>query len=527
MSELRRYTRDLVRIAPSYRNPEYVFAQQIDATTRMVRWVAKLSAITTVVVAATFWSTSFTPVLVAGGVWITTSCTFALLSWPRQAVADATSEIARKHLFYALIHGLGWMMLTSAMMAQADVETAMFVTCLQIGLVAAGFVLYLNLPVAFLAFCIPVASSFAVIFLRMQGRTLVAVPLVMILFFMLMRTAVDQSRMFAMSVRDRESIHQHDIDRRRAEEEAGRKVAEQRLRDADLRTNAVTLAEGRRRREMMELAERFRRDVVSVVDDQVLAVANLNESAKHLSHMIQKTSTAAGDVAHRTGLAAESINSLAVTTGEIASSIAAINEQLEQHSKLNADVVQLVSDSERRMNVASIEAQHVHEITAAIAKLAKQTKLLALNANIEAARAGEAGRGFTVVANEVRSLAEQAGAETHRAGEQLTMIVDSIGSAGVGIERTVSGVNSVNAIGKVIADAVSRQSGAAQHIRQETRATAQHIDDVRHRMLIVASDTAETDDVMQSVGKTTQELASQALMLRDAATSFLSGLSAV
>ncbi|WP_267397002.1 MULTISPECIES: methyl-accepting chemotaxis protein [unclassified Sphingomonas] len=527
MSELRRYARDLVRIAPSYRNPEYVFAQQIDATTRMVRWVAKLSALTTIALAAVFWSTSFKPVLFAGGAWITASCTWAHIAWPYQATAGATSDVARKHFFYALIHGLGWMMLTSAMMAQANVETAMFVTCLQIGLVAVGFVLYLNLPVAFLAFSIPVASSFAVIFSSMQGRTLVAVPLIMILFVMLMRTAVDQSRMFAMSVRDREAIHQHEIEHRRAEDEASRKVAEQRLRDADLRTDAVTLAEERRRQEMLELAERFRRDVVSVVDDQVVAVANLNGSATHLSRMVQKTSTAASDVAHRTGLAAESINSLAVTTGEIASSIAAINEQLEHHSRLNADVVQLVDDSERRMSVASIEAQHVHEITAAISKLAKQTKLLALNANIEAARAGEAGRGFTVVANEVRSLAEQAGAETRRAGEQLTVIVGSIGSAGVGIERTVSGVNSVSAIGAVIADAVSRQSGAAQHIRQETKAIAQHIDDVRHRMLIVAGDTVETDDVMRSVGKTTQELASQALMLRAAATSFLNGLSAV
>jgi methyl-accepting chemotaxis protein len=419
------------------------------------------------------------------------------------------------------------MMLTTSMMYHADIETAMLVTCLQVGLVAIGFVLYLNLPVAFIAFSIPVSSPFVVVFFGMKGRTLIAIPLILVLLIILMRIAVDQSRMFAAAVRDRELIHQHELARRKVEEEAGHELAERRLKDADLRTNAVTLAEERRRLEMLELAERFRRDVVSAVDEQVVAVADLDGSTRHLSNMIKKTSAAAGDVAHRTSLAARSINSLAATTGDIATSIAAITEQLEQHSNLNAGVVQLVSDSERRIIVASDEAQHVHNITAAISRIAHQTKMLALNANIEAARAGDAGRGFAVVAGEVKSLAEQAGAETRRAGEQLSGIVNSIGFAGAGIERTVLGVNDVNAIGTVIADAVRRQSGAAHHIRTESETIAQHIDDVRHRMLVVASDTAETDGVMRSLGETTQKLASQAAMLREAASLFLSGLSTV
>ena len=82
--------------------------------------------------------------------------------------------------------------------------------------------------------------------------------------------------------------------------------------------------------------------------------------------------------------------------------------------------------------------EQLKEMATAVAKIADQTNLLALNAAIEAARAGEAGRGFAVVADEVRKLSKLSGDTGNQISDKIELINRAITTAFESAEQSTA-----------------------------------------------------------------------------------------
>lgn len=169
-----------------------------------------------------------------------------------------------------------------------------------------------------------------------------------------------------------------------------------------------------------------------------LEAASMAETIRALSADADRLATVAGTVTQGAsdGIARnERLKALATENAGL----------LDESARRLDDLAGDVQEGARATTALATASDEIRAFVALVQKIARQSKLLALNAAMEAARAGEHGEGFTVVANEVRRLAQSTSEAAERTDELMQELIAQMELANTSGTRSRAAVEAVRA----------------------------------------------------------------------------------
>src|SRR5690242_11815597 len=167
-------------------------------------------------------------------------------------------------------------------------------------------------------------------------------------------------------------------------------------------------------------------------------------------------------------------------------------------------------ESAEGIDAMSAAVDEIGAFLVLVQKIARQSKLLALNAAMEAARAGEHGHGFAVVASEVRRLASSSAEAAQRTTSLVQEMLDSVAHSREATARTVATVEQVLGATQAGRQSLARvEEGTVEgedlsgRIERDVRDANELISQMTQRLAEVSHGSASFSRSIQKVAVTT------------------------
>ncbi len=334
--------------------------------------------------------------------------------------------------------------------------------------------------------------------------------------------------------------------------------AAEQVASGDLSVTVYASAEadevGRLSRAVDTMVDELRRLVSAIraaAQETAAMAAEITAGSEQMSASASEMAQTSNDLSHQSTTMAQTTQQIAADAARLVEISTRLAAGARDGVDRNVRLRQLASENRQRLDEGSLAlttlvadaqagaaasdglvraSEEIRAFVTLVRRLAKQSKLLALNASMEAARAGEHGEGFAVVASEIRKLAATSTDASERTEAIVGEVLARVDESRVTSQRTMQTATAVQAATQhavtsfhQIENAVAEAEAWAGMIEQSAVESNALVGEMTTRLDAIARGTDAFASAMEQVAASseqqsasTQEIAAAASMLATA-----------